>query len=95
MLRAACWSWQRAHHVEDFGKSTNADTITLIVCRLIVVRVSMMAQCQFPTPASSSAGVSARFGWNAACRRRNWRNWLSYIGTTWAASSAESETSAC
>ena len=71
----------------------NADTIILIVCRLIVVMLLIMAACQL-TRASSSADEYANSGGSAVCHRKSWLNWLICTAIMWAVSSEGSEMSA-
>jgi hypothetical protein len=56
------------------------------VCRLIVVNLLNMAECESPTRELCSEGESASFGWNVDCRRRNWPNWPICTGITWVGS---------
>jgi hypothetical protein len=71
------------------------NSITLIVCRLIVVRLPMMSACETRTHEASSASASARFGCNADCHRRSWLRRPTCTATTWAGWSGASETLAC
>lgn len=62
------------------------------MCRLIVVKLPMMATCETPTRELYLASVCVNFGWSGAYHKRNWPNWLNYIEIMWAGSSAENET---
>jgi hypothetical protein len=71
------------------------DSITLIVCRLIVVMLHKMAACQSSTRGSCLAGGSASFEKTAICLKRSWRNLQNCTETTSEEWSAGNEMSVC